>query len=419
MKRPWFSAVILIFSIAVLIAGLSKLIQMRFESGEAYPVGSSLRPDPLGSKVLFESFATQPQLSVERNFAPFNQLKELPSDAVLLLLNVWGWSIFELAEYEPIKEFVEQGGRMVIGMNSDHVAYRFILEESDETGKESDSDESEDAEEETQAEDAADPDSTFRRTADSDEAFLWGDLSLIHGKREENEVLRTDEAPASLPDKLPWRKGGALEGLDEDWTPLYRVEDEVVAAERKFGNGSLVVLTDDYLFSNEGLLKHRHSSLLLWVLGDKRTVIFDETHLGVAESVGIASLIRRYRLSGFFMGLFLFMFFVVWRGASPLLPAHAVRGGENIIFADHSSDAGLGDLVRRSVPLSKMPAEAFRIWKAAFVKSSADKRHYSQELAEIETVLSENATSSALKNKPLETHLKIKSIINRKKRKRL
>jgi len=417
MKRSWLSFLVLFASVAFLIAGLSKLVQLRFESGEAYPVGSSLRPDPLGSKVLFESYSSQLHLLVERNFSPFNQLKELPSDAVLLLLNVWGWGMFELAEYESIKEFVEKGGRLVVAMNSDHVAYRFIEEETDETSDPKDSAEVEgDGEAEEEEEGSA---KIHRRKADSDEAYLWGDLGLIHGERKEKEALRTDEAPGDLPNKLPWRKGGALEGLEEDWTPLFRVEDEVVAAERKFGEGSLLVLTDDYLFSNEGLLKHRYSGLLLWVLGDKRTVIFDETHLGVAETVGISTLIRRYRLSGFFIGLFLFMLLVVWRGASPLLPAHAARGGENIIFADHSSEAGLGDLVRRSVPFSELPAEAFRKWKAAFIKSSNDKRHYREELEEIETVLSQYSASSTLKSKPLETHFKIQSIINRKKRKRL
>lgn len=33
-------------------------------------------------------------------------------------------------------------------------------------------------------------------------------------------------------------------------------------------------------------------------------MIFDETHLGVSETTGIAKLIRRYRLSGFFVALF-------------------------------------------------------------------------------------------------------------------
>ncbi len=148
-------------------------------------------------------------------------------------------------------------------------------------------------------------------------------------------------------------------------------------------------------------------------------MIFDETHLGVSETTGIAKLIRRYRLSGFFVALFALWLLVVWRGASPLLPHFANRTGEDVILADHSSEAGLADLVRRSVPLSKMPAEAFRKWKATFIKTETDRRYYAAELEEAETILSEQAAASALRTHPLQTHLRIKSIINRKKRKRL
>ena len=423
MKATTVSIVVLTVTLALLGAGLSKLIHLRFETGDSYPVGSSLRPDPLGTKVLFESFAALPDLAVERNFTPLNEWKDISPNATLLMANTWGWSMYELAEYESIREFVRSGGRLVIAMNTDRVAYRY-LEGEEEDNKEEDTKQpegsaSDDAVDSEENEVADDEELAFRRKAKSDQKEFWGELSLIHGKRNEYSAQLSGPSFSTLPVELPWRKGGALEGLGDLWLPVYEVEEEVVAAERRYGEGSIAVLTDDYLLSNEGLLKHRFSGLLIWVIGSNKTLIFDETHLGVSETTGIAKLIRRYRLSGFFVALFALWLLVVWRGASPLLPPFANRTGEDVILADHSSEAGLADLVRRSVPLSKMPAEAFRKWKATFIKTETDRRYYAAELEEAETILSEQAAASALRTHPLQTHLRIKSIINRKKRKRL
>ena len=40
------------------------LFQLRFEQGDIYPAYSSLRADPLGTKVFYESLETLPGLSV-------------------------------------------------------------------------------------------------------------------------------------------------------------------------------------------------------------------------------------------------------------------------------------------------------------------------------------------------------------------
>ena len=413
MKRGWFSVVLLSVSLIVLMVGLSKLVELRFESGEAYPVRSSLRPDPLGSKVLFESYDAQPGLTVSRNFAPFKQLNDLSPDAALLLLNVLGWDLYHLALYDSVQTFVEGGGRLVVALNADQVAYRFV-EMEEESGP--DSEDATESEEDS-VDDEEESDATFRRKPGTEEKHFWGELSLIHGEREETVVQRVGGDFSDLPAELPWRQGGTLEDLGEEWIPVYAAEDEVVAALRQFGEGSIVVLTDDYLFSNEAMLKHRFPDFLIWILGGKGTVVFDETHLGVTESVGIATLIRRYHLSGFFVVLILFLLLVVWRGASPLLPPYARGAAENMILADHSSQAGLGDLVRRSIPVADMPREAYRKWKSTFIKSTTDQQFYADQLAEVEAVLTEQASTSSLRSRPLQTHLRIKSIINRKKRK--
>ena len=402
MTKRIQSWLLLLVAVVFLLVGLGWLMRLRFESGEVYPRQSSLRVDPLGSKVLFESLDSLPEVEVLRNFEPLEQRKELPDEAVLMVLNTWGWQMHEWAGISLVKSFVEEGGRLIVGLNPEHVAFEHISNEDTEE------DLSED-----------EPDQPHTREPEGEESDFWGALTLIHGEHEGGTAYLRDEAASSgLPGSVPWQEGGALENLGEKWTPIYEVEGEVVVVEGQLGAGSIVVLCDDYLFSNEAMLKHRFPQFLVWVLAGRKTVVFDETHLGVAERTGIATLLWRYRLDGFFIGLAVFMILLVWRGSSPLLPARRNEAPKNLVLTDHSSDAGLADLVRRSVSTDQLPLEAFRIWKKTFIRNPVDEQFYAGELKEAEEVLREYESLHSVKRHPLQTHLHIQSIINRKKRKR-
>lgn len=405
-----FSWFLFVAPLAGLLAGLIWLVHLRFESGQAYPQRSSLRADPLGSKALHDAYAEVPGLDVSRNFVPFVQLRELPSNATLLLLNLQGGAFHELADFEVIVDFVERGGHLVIALNPGAIAYEH-LEDQGETGNS-----------ETEVEDGlkrVKPGHT-RRPRDEQERF-WGELSLRHGDHTGGKAVRVTKSGSSvgLPVELPWREGGVLvEWDDELWDPLYQIDDEVVAAERAYGSGRIVVMTDDYLFSNEALLKHRFPVLLSWIVGGQPVLVFEETHLGVVEAAGVATLIRRYRLSGFAVAFVGLMALVVWRGSSPLLPAFDGRGREAIVRSEHSVEAGLSELIQRNVTAAAMPELAFRQWQRAFIRTDAERRKYAGEVEEIESLLRAQAGLPARQRRPQETHLKIKSILNRNQRKR-
>ena len=54
--------------------------------------------------------------------------------------------------------------------------------------------------------------------------------------------------------------------------------------ERAFAHGSLVLLADSYPLSNEALAADRNTGFLLWLIDDRRGVLFDETHLGLQRA---------------------------------------------------------------------------------------------------------------------------------------
>lgn len=413
MRRQWLSVSIFLLAVAGLLGGLFWLIHLRFESGRAYAQRSSLRSDPLGSKALHDAYAELPNLRVSRNFVPLVQLLELPPGATLLLLNTGGGQLHPVADIDVVVDFVEKGGRLVVALDPARIAYEHLEDERvDEPGEEADAEADGDGENGREHR-------SFTRRGRAETDFFWKDLALQHGKHTGGEAARTAAAGALLPESLPWREGGVLVEFDaEAWSPVYEIDDEVVAARRSFGEGEIVVLTDDYLFSNEALLKHRFPGLFAWVLRGQSELIFEETHLGVSERAGIATLVRRYRLDGFAIALTCLMGLIVWRGAAPLLPAFGGRARDQIIRSEHSIEAGLGDLLHRSLPLSAMPKQAFEAWKRTFIRNEADRRHYAAELEEAETLLQAQDSLPPRRRNPTETHLTIKSIINRKKRRR-
>jgi hypothetical protein len=382
----------------------------------------------LGAKALYESYDSLSGVTVERNFEPFSEKDSLPTDAMLLLLNMRGASMHRLAHYDALQRFVSSGGRVVIALSPDGIGYEYLDQdgeflEDEESEAGSENDDAALADEEAFDDDAAEEDSrqtVFARRASHFEKRFWGELALVHGEHEGGDAVPTAAASKlGLPSVLPWREGGVLIELSDEWVPLYHIDDEVVMAERPVGRGSIVVMTDDFLYSNEAMLKHRFVSLLVWSLGDKQQVIFDETHLGVAETTGIAMLLRRYRLGGFFFGFAALVGLVVWRGMSPLLPAYVGRTRGNVVIAEHSTEAGMSDLVRRSVPTSELPIEAYRQWKKSFIRSPIDRRTYAKEVEEADRLIADYLALPNRKRNPRETHSKIQTIMNRKKRKPL
>ena len=411
MKLKVFSAVVFVVALLGLFVGLGWLINLRFESGDAYPVGSTMRSDPMGTKALYASYEKLPSLAVNRSYVPLDQVEELPSDVALLLLHTSAWGVHGIADFEVIDQFVKDGGRLVIALDPKQIGYQYIDEEEEL--------DDEDGIEESEAEEREGY--GFVRRPDEDQEAFWAGMSLAHGEHEGGEArLTNDAAVTRLPNRVPWREGGVLIDYDEEqWTALYEVDEEVVAAERAYGKGSLMVLTDSYLFSNEALLKHRYPELLAWVVGAQRRVVFDETHLGVSERTGISMLMRRYRLYGFVSAFGCLMALVIWRGASPLLPSFEGRARSNVVLTEHSTEAGLGDLIRRSVTLGELPELGFKLWKESFIRSKTDRSFYAAELEEAEALFAEERKLSSRKRRPRELHSKIQTLINRKKRRRL
>ena len=133
----------------------------------------------------------------------------------------------------------------------------------------------------------------------------------------------------------PWTGAGDVSwhsvlGFDPDtreahaagWHTLYRRGDRPVIVARPVGDkgGELILASDSYFLSNEALRAEPRPGLLANLVGPARRVIFDETHLGIAEQPGMMTLARRYHLQGGLAALGLLAVLFLWRNVVSLVP---------------------------------------------------------------------------------------------------
>ncbi|MEX2578198.1 MAG: DUF4350 domain-containing protein [Verrucomicrobiales bacterium] len=371
----------------VLAFGFAKILEHRLSEGGLYPHYASFRTDPLGTSAFYETLEGMDEFEVRRNLVHLTTVGGLDSDTTLLLLGYPrdGLDDLRAPEDSPVMEAVEKGARLVISLNPGLVpeAYRPVASDEEqgwldrrrelrnerirERGGEDD-----------ESEDAADEpiDSGFeKRMAESLGQRLTKKLGFDLAEVREfdrpeegwetrpGETVSDEGMPAALPE---WRSQFRFRSEDEAWRDAVLVEGEPVVIERKYGDGTIVLASDSFFASNEALHAGAEPEFLLWLVGDRSKIVFDETIHGIRESGGAAKLIRRYRLHGVFLGLLVFVGLWAWRSASTLAPGseeldRGLVGGTAV--AGEGTNAGLIRLLRKSVPRDALLGRCLDTWR--------------------------------------------------------
>src|SRR5580704_332532 len=84
LRSSKIRAVLFAAILAGFVIGIIHLFQLRFNSGDIYPAYSSLRADPLGVKMLYESLDRLPGISVDRFYLPDSKLSGNPRRALVI-----------------------------------------------------------------------------------------------------------------------------------------------------------------------------------------------------------------------------------------------------------------------------------------------------------------------------------------------
>lgn len=318
--------------------GVLTLFQLRFDTGDIYPPYSTLRPDPLGAKAFHDSLALLAGINVARNTTALADVPAQKATMVFLGVRDRSGALETLAP--ELERFARSGARIVIAFLPDWPEL-----EPTEQPKPRPS-----APAAKKQEKAAPKPRNFLHEIGIDTAHI---------------VLKSeglDQKP--IFGGLPRDTSLYFKGLVPAWTVRRSLSDRPVIVERPWLGGSLVLVADSWMLSNDALSTRPEAIELAWLIGPHSTVVFDESHLGIEESGSIAGLIRRYRLHGVVAALIVLAILYVWSRSVPFLPPRQAVDSASVI-AGRSSAAGLTGLIERTVPPDKLIEVCLREWHAS------------------------------------------------------
>lgn len=351
---------IFVIILAVFIIGTIRLFVLRFESGDVYPEYSSLRSDPLGTKILFDGMKNAGSLTVDRNYRPMHSLPAGPDTTLFLLgMRAQTFQSFNRDTFNALSRFPASGGRLVISFFPERgVSGKKDGGETGPAAKEGNV---------SQEDRTGTPPLSF--------AARWGiELNHVGISHDARSALLTSDGEAGLlPAGISWHTALTFDLHHDAWKVIYSRDKHPVLIERPIGKGSIVLCADGYPFSNEAMLKDRYPELLTWFIGKNRHMLFDEYHFGIQRSAGIVGLARKYHLHHFFAILLLLAVLFIWRNAASFVPPpdKGAGDGPQRIRSKRDHTEGLVTLLRRNIAKKDILRSCYDEWERGLVSESA------------------------------------------------
>jgi hypothetical protein len=285
---------------AIAVTGALYLMSMQFANGGEYPVYSSLRSDPLGAKLLYDTLALIPGASVSRNYLPMEYLSA--TNATVLLLNQNG-ELFDQELLDSVDRLAARGNRVVLTI--------------------------------------ADPTDAPKNTVPLLKS--WKVKFGYDAKAPRDSMLWFADVPG-------WK------AIDQD-------AGKIFAMERVAGKGSEVLFASSSDFSNWTLAVSDGDAdfgLISTAIGGSSRVIFDEEHFGITQSGSVVGLVRRFRLTGMAFGFAICAALLIWRNVSAFPPPAPVH--KTSAAVGRTSRSGLLTLLRRHIAASDLATVCWNEW---------------------------------------------------------
>jgi len=283
---------------AAFIWGALRILHIEFSSGDFYSEYSSLRTDSEGSKLLFDALSRIDGLSVERNYLPLAYLNGEPGTVLLLGLHLQS---LDRDFLKLVDELANRGNRVIVSINFD------------------------------------------ASEAHADHGPLNDEWHIGWSNDAERESGR------------PFWFSRA-----EGWNVLDRSGERILAVQRAFGRGQVLLFASSDAFSNGSLVSAERFDKLSSTLGSARRVVFDESHFGIVESGSVAGLIRRFGLTGLVLGLAIVAALVLWENTAAFPPRSEVAAAHH--YTGRTSFEGLLALLQRHVRPKDLVRTAWEEW---------------------------------------------------------
>jgi hypothetical protein len=297
------AAVILLVVLAALFfGGITHLFHLQFAGGEVYPADSTLRSDPAGAQLIFESLRRISGATVVRNYRPpLHSLRDRDSTILILGIEPRPLAMGPAEDLREFEDLAARGNRLVLAMR---------------------------------------PGSGRVPPQQNTLELKWGVRFGLDFDKDGNVILYFGEA--------------------RGWDNLEPIGQRPVAIERTFGKGSIVLVSAGWLFNNQSVAEARHTALLSRILGAHVRIVFDEAHFGIVESGSIVAMAARFHLQGLAIGLAICAALFVWKNASSFPPLTDSGPSEKII--GRTSLAGLVTLLQRHIAPRSLVAACWQEW---------------------------------------------------------
>jgi hypothetical protein len=301
MKAPSTNAragFLIVLLAAIFTYGLVRAFSIRFATGDVYPDYSSMKASPTGAKLLYDSLARTPGLTVSRNYSPLEYSDESHTAIFLLAIDATLFAGAQEPYIEPLERLANRGNRVVAALTW----------ESDE-----------------KPEHVQELEKRWHVKFGFDKGQKW---------------LYFAEAP--------------------DWRVLDRDGARILAIERSFQKGSMVLFAESRDFSNRSVAKLDRVDRISAAIGAESRIVFDEQHFGLTESGTVVGLARRFRLTGMAIGLALCAALFIWKNATSFPPPAGTVPRESL--SGRTSMAGLNTLLRRHIKPADLAATCWSEW---------------------------------------------------------
>ena len=366
---------ILSFSLLLVLAlaSLYQLFALRFEAGDVFPPGSSLRSDPQGSMALYQALERAGGAKLQRNYRSLARQKVTASTILLLGNSHHELTTADKKEITEVDQLVAAGNRVVVAFNPVTTAPACTAAPA------------------PKPVDANPPKPV--KAPDTAWGISTGSLPVAEGAPDKTLIKATlAEAGLALPAEIRLLSRLTLQPPSTGWRTVYAVDGKAVILERSIGSGSLVLVSDSSLFSNEALKADRQTALLAWLLGEHGRIIFDEYHLGVSEQGGIMALARRFGLLPLIGVLLLLAGLYIWQQSIPLIPAVGPGSNDQAVGVTHDSFSGLVNLLQRNIPANQLLKVCCQEWQKSFKREVQQDAALRKELSDAMTAQDDPVT---------------------------
>jgi hypothetical protein len=160
---------------------------------------------------------------------------------------------------------------------------------------------------------------------------------------------------------------------DKHWTALYagplnaeakaETSGNVYMAMRRVGNGELIAASQEWFLLNETIKTHPNPVLLEFLTGGRPVIWVDETLHGLHQEQGVLWLVQRYRLQAALMLFWAALLALLWSMSGDLV--RRPRRDQNTQIVRHGEGAGVAarHLLQRSIPAEQVAAECWELYR--------------------------------------------------------